>query len=87
MRKILLTISATFAVLSASAAVHVIPEPVSVDASWLEERNFLGRGIDGQTTMQLLVRFRADVIELDPEYVVILAGINDIARNNIEKAS
>ena len=37
--------------------------------------------------MQLLVRFRADVIELDPEYVVILAGINDIARNNIEKAS
>ena len=32
--------------------------------------------------MQLLVRFRQDVIELNPEYVVILAGINDIARNN-----
>ncbi|MBQ6689766.1 MAG: acylhydrolase [Bacteroidales bacterium] len=55
---------------------------VRSDASWLEERNFLGRGIGGQTTMQLLVRFRADVIELEPEYVVILAGINDIARNN-----
>ena len=52
------------------------------DGDWLKERNFLGRGIGGQTTMQLLVRFRADVIELDPEYVVILAGINDIARNN-----
>ena len=52
------------------------------DGDWLKERNFLGRGIGGQTTMQLLVRFRADVIELEPEYVVILAGINDIARNN-----
>lgn len=55
---------------------------VCEDASWLEERNFVGRGIGGQTTMQLLVRFRQDVIELNPEYVVILAGINDIARNN-----
>ena len=55
---------------------------VREDASWLDERNFVGRGIGGQTTMQLLVRFRQDVIELDPEYVVILAGINDIARNN-----
>ena len=52
------------------------------DASWLDERNFVGRGIGGQTTMHLLVRFRQDVIELAPEYVVILAGINDIARNN-----
>lgn len=56
------------------------------DGEWLKERNFLGRGIGGQTTMQLLVRFRADVIELDLEDMVILAGINDIARNNIEKS-
>ena len=55
---------------------------VREDVSWLDERNFVGRGIGGQTTMQLLVRFRQDVIELAPEYVVILAGINDIARNN-----
>ena len=84
MRKILLTISATFAVLYGDSITRGW---VRSDASWLEERNFLGRGIGGQNTMQLLVRFRADVIELDPEYVVILAGINDIARNNIEKAS
>ncbi|MBO4634884.1 MAG: glycoside hydrolase family 97 catalytic domain-containing protein [Bacteroidales bacterium] len=52
------------------------------DQPWLTEHNFAGRGIGGQTTMQMLSRFRADVIDLGPEYVVILAGINDIARNN-----
>lgn len=45
-------------------------------------RNMVGRGISGQTTSQMLVRFRADVIELKPKAVVILAGINDIACNN-----
>ena len=52
------------------------------DGEWLKAHNFAGRGIGGQTTMQMLSRFRADVIDLGPEYVVILAGINDIARNN-----
>ena len=52
------------------------------DAPWLDAHNFVGRGIGGQTTMHMLARFRPDVIELQPEYVVILAGINDIARNN-----
>ena len=52
------------------------------DGAWLWHRQLVGRGISGQTTAQMLVRFRADVIELNPEYVVILAGINDIARNN-----
>ena len=52
------------------------------EAEWLEEQNFVGRGISGQTTSQMLVRFRADVINLHPKYVVILGGINDIARNN-----
>ena len=46
------------------------------------EHNFLGRGIGGQTTAQMLLRFRSDVIDLHPKYVVILAGTNDIARNN-----
>jgi lysophospholipase L1-like esterase len=43
--------------------------------------NFVGRGIGGQVTAQMLARFRADVIDLAPRTVVILAGTNDIARN------
>ncbi len=42
---------------------------------------WLNRGISGQTTPQMLIRFRPDVLELKPEVVVILAGINDIAGN------
>jgi lysophospholipase L1-like esterase len=42
---------------------------------------YINRGIGGQTTPQMLVRFRQDVIELKPKVVVILAGINDIAWN------
>jgi lysophospholipase L1-like esterase len=42
---------------------------------------YIGRGISGQTTPQMLVRFRADVIALRPLVVVILAGTNDIAGN------
>src|SRR5436853_1186887 len=42
---------------------------------------YLGRGIGGQTTPQMLLRFRADVIALRPKVVVILAGTNDIAGN------
>ncbi len=42
---------------------------------------YINRGISGQTTPQMLVRFRADVIALNPSVVVILAGTNDIAGN------
>lgn len=42
---------------------------------------YVGRGISGQTTPQMLVRFRQDVIDLHPAAVVILAGTNDIAGN------
>jgi lysophospholipase L1-like esterase len=42
---------------------------------------YLGRGISGQTTPQMLIRFRPDVIALRPKVVVILAGTNDIAGN------
>jgi lysophospholipase L1-like esterase len=42
---------------------------------------YLNRGIGGQTTPQMLVRFRQDVIDLHPRVVVILAGTNDIAGN------
>src|SRR5688572_1111051 len=42
---------------------------------------YVGRGISGQTTPQMLVRFRPDVIDLKPRAVVILAGTNDVAGN------
>lgn len=42
---------------------------------------YIGRGISGQTTPQMLVRFRQDVVALHPAVVVILAGTNDIAGN------
>ena len=42
---------------------------------------YVGRGIGGQTTPQMLVRFRQDVVALQPKVVVILAGTNDIAGN------
>lgn len=52
------------------------------DGDFFADNNFLGRGISGQTTSHMLVRFRRDVIDLGPKYVVILAGTNDIAKNN-----
>ena len=52
------------------------------DEAFFTDNNFVGRGISGQVTSQMLVRFRQDVIDLNPKYVVILAGTNDIALNN-----
>lgn len=54
------------------------------DPTFFTDHNFLGRGISGQTTSHMLVRFRRDVIDFSPKYVVILAGTNDIAKNNGE---
>ncbi|QHT65460.1 alpha/beta hydrolase fold domain-containing protein [Rhodocytophaga rosea] len=51
------------------------------DSSFFAGRPYLDRGISGQTTPQMLLRFRPDVIDLKPAVVVILAGINDIAQN------
>lgn len=51
------------------------------DPSMFQDEAFICRGISGQTTPQLLVRFRPDVIDLRPAVVVILAGTNDIAGN------
>jgi acyl-CoA thioesterase-1 len=42
-------------------------------------RDFINRGIGGQTTLQMLARFRQDVVSLNPKVVVILGGTNDIA--------
>ncbi len=58
----------------------------SITAHWNLSNSFPGkpyinRGISGQTTPQMLIRFRQDVINLKPKVVVILAGTNDIAEN------
>ena len=54
------------------------------DMDFFTSNNFVGRGISGQTTSHMLVRFRRDVVDLNPKYVVIMAGTNDIALNNGE---
>lgn len=51
------------------------------DKDFFINNPFVNRGISGQTTPQMLVRFRPDVVNLNPKAVVILAGINDIAGN------
>lgn len=55
---------------------------VNEDSSFFTDYNLVGRGISGQTTGQMLLRFRQDVIELQPKMVILLCGINDIAQNN-----
>ena len=52
-----------------------------IDPEYFSGKTYINRGISGQTTPQMLIRFRADVIALQPTAVVILAGINDIAGN------
>ena len=51
------------------------------NASFFSENPFVNRGIGGQTSPQMLVRFRSDVVNLNPMAVVIMAGTNDIAGN------
>lgn len=54
---------------------------IQTDPRFFKENPYLDRGISGQTTPQMLIRFRQDVIQLDPKVVLILAGTNDIAGN------
>lgn len=54
---------------------------VNAQPQFFEKNNFVGRGISGQTTPQMLIRFMPDVVALNPKAVVILAGTNDIAGN------
>lgn len=49
--------------------------------AFFEGKNFVNKGIGGQTTPQILERFKTDVIALKPKIVVLMAGTNDIARN------
>ncbi len=54
---------------------------IRVSPEFFEGKPYVDRGISGQTTPQMLVRFRQDVIDLKPYAVVILAGTNDVAGN------
>jgi lysophospholipase L1-like esterase len=72
----------------ASSEARVVFMGDSITDSWPRSRSeffagkpYVGRGISGQTTPQMLVRFRPDVIDLNPKAVVILAGTNDLSGN------
>ena len=54
---------------------------IRISPEFFEGKSYIDRGISGQTTPQMLVRFRADVINLKPKVVLILGGTNDIAGN------
>jgi acetyl esterase/lipase/lysophospholipase L1-like esterase len=54
---------------------------INTDSDYFKNNPYIDRGISGQTTPQMLVRFSEDVINLKPAVVVILAGTNDIAGN------
>ncbi len=49
---------------------------------FMRSRGYINRGISGQTTDQMLLRFRKDVLDHNPKVVVILAGTNDLAQNS-----
>ncbi len=51
------------------------------DSTFFQNKSYINRGISGQTTPQMLIRFKQDVVDLHPKVVVILAGTNDIAGN------
>ncbi len=57
---------------------------IRADSAFFNGRSYVNRGIGGQTTGQMLIRFRQDVLDLQPAVVVILAGTNDIAGNTGE---
>ena len=54
---------------------------VRIRPDFFKENGYIGRGISGQTSYQFVVRFRPDVINLNPKLVVINAGTNDVAEN------
>ena len=56
------------------------------DPDFFTRNNFAGRGISGQTASQMLVRFKQDVIDLQPRAVAIMAGTNDLCQNLLGQA-
>lgn len=59
----------------------IIDSWINVRPDFFSQNGFIDRGISGQTSYQFLVRYRADVIELKPQIVVINTATNDIAEN------
>lgn len=77
------------ALMAGSQQVRAVLMGNSITEYWFELRPFffkqqqlVGRGIGGQVSSQMLVRFRQDVVNLKPQVVVINCGTNDIAENN-----
>ena len=54
---------------------------LQIHPEFFKDKPYIDRGISGQTTSQMLIRFRPDAINLQPDVVVILAGVNDVAGN------
>lgn len=76
------------ALITAKKKTDVVFMGNSITEGWVKEHsvffsenNYTGRGISGQTTSQMLLRFQDDVVALKPKLVVINAGTNDIAQN------
>lgn len=85
---------AAYSLVALAAALTIADAPTvvfigdSITESWQSHfvesfpgKPYIGRGISGQTTTQILARFQPDVVALKPRVVVILAGTNDIAEN------
>ncbi|SHF30921.1 SGNH/GDSL hydrolase family protein [Chryseobacterium sp. OV279] len=77
------------AILNTKKKVDVVFMGNSITEGWVKshstffsENNYVGRGISGQTSSQMLLRFQNDVIALKPKLVIINAGTNDIAQNS-----
>ena len=75
-------------ILSSKKKVDIVFIGNSITEGWVKshpeffsENNYTGRGISGQTTSQMLLRFQNDVVALQPKLIIINAGINDIAQN------
>lgn len=75
-------------ILSSKKKVDAVFMGNSITEGWVKshpeffsENNYTGRGISGQTTSQMLLRFQNDVVALKPKLVIINAGTNDIAQN------
>ena len=80
--------AAANAALPAAEGPRVVLYGDSITDGWASQRpeffactGFIGRGISGEETAQMLLRFRADVIDIGASTMVLLAGINDIAQN------
>ena len=80
--------AAANAALPAACGPRVVLYGDSITDGWASQRpeffastGFIGRGIRGEETAQMLLRFRADVIDIGASTMVLLAGINDIAQN------